>query len=67
MYYNTTHQHKTVSSYCSYYSKFLTGGGVIQHAWNMAYRFGYQSQFELNLREAREAVNELVGHIEVSI
>jgi hypothetical protein len=32
----------------------------------MAYRFGYQSQFELNLREAREAVNELVRHIEVS-
>ena len=33
----------------------------------MAYHFGYQSQFELNLREAREAVNELVRHIEVSI
>ena len=35
----------------------------------MAYRFGYQSQsqFELNLKEAREAVNELVRHIEVSI
>jgi hypothetical protein len=33
----------------------------------MAYRFGYQSQFELNLREAREAVNELVRHVEVSI